>query len=136
MVVPKAIAAMFSSKRPPVLASVDGTEYRSRLMVYGGVSYLGLRKDLLRRIGRQAGDEVTIELVEEDEPPPEAEAEVADPPELLAALAEDPAAETAYAALPPSHRREYARWIGEAKKPETRAERVARTMRRLTSDQP
>ncbi len=136
MVVPKAIAAMFSSKRPPVLASVDGTEYRSRLMVYGGVSYLGLRKDLLRRIGRQAGDEVTIELTEEDEPPPEAEAEVADPPELLAALAEDPAAETAYAALPPSHRREYARWIGEAKKPETRSERVARTMRRLTSDQP
>lgn len=136
VVVPKAIAATFSSKRPPVLASVDGTEYRSRLMVYGGVSYLGLRKDLLRRIGRQAGDEVTIELTEEDEPPPEAEAEIADPPELLAALAEDPAAEAAYAALPPSHRREYARWIGEAKKPETRSERVARTLRRLTSDQP
>ena len=132
MVVPKAIAAGFSSKRPPVLAHVDGTEYRSRLMVYGGVSYLGLRKDLLRQIGRQAGDEVSVELVEEAEPPPMAEVEVADPPELLAALAENPAAETAYAALPPGHRREYARWVGEAEKPETRAERAARTVRRLS----
>ncbi len=132
VVVPKAVAASFSSKRPPVLAHVDGTEYRSRLMVYGGISYLGLRKDLLRQIGRQAGEEVTVELVEEAEPA-KVEVEVSDPPELLAALAENPAAEAAYAALPPSHRREYARWVGEAAKAETRIERAARTVRRLGS---
>ena len=65
VVVPKEIAATFSSKRPPVIAQVDGVEYRSRLMVYGGTCYLGLRKDLLRRIQRGPGDVVEIELVED-----------------------------------------------------------------------
>ena len=131
VVVPKEFAANFSSKRPAVLAHVDGVEYRSRLAVYGGRSYLGLRKDLLRQIGRQAGDVVEISLEEDhtELPPP---AEVAEPPELLAALAENPAARAAYEALPPSHRREYAKWIGEASQAETRAERVGKMIRRLS----
>jgi uncharacterized protein YdeI (YjbR/CyaY-like superfamily) len=41
---------------------------------------------------------------------------------------------TAYQAMPPSHRREYARWIGEAKQADTRAERVAKMVRRLSGD--
>ena len=39
---------------------------------------------------------------------------------------------TAYEALPPSHRREYAKWISEAKQAETRSERVAKMVRRLS----
>jgi hypothetical protein len=131
VLVPKEVAANFSSKRPPVVAHVDGVEYRSRLAVYGGRSYLGLRKDLLRQIGRQAGDVVEISLEEDDAEVP-APAEVPEPPELLAALAEDPAVRAAYEALPPSHRREYAKWIGETKQAETRAERVAKMVRRLS----
>src|SRR4029450_3153517 len=55
VVVPKEVAAAFSGKRPQVLAHVNGVEYRSRLMVYGGQSYLGLRKDLLRQLQVEAG---------------------------------------------------------------------------------
>jgi hypothetical protein len=131
VLVPKEVAANFSSKRPPVVAHVDGVEYRSRLAVYGGRSYLGLRKDLLRQIGRQAGDVVEISLVEDHSERP-APADVPEPPELLAVLAEDPAVRAAYEALPPSHRREYAKWIGETKQAETRAERVAKMVRRLS----
>lgn len=133
VVVPKEVASTFASKRPAVLARVDGVEYRSRLAVYGGKSYLGLRKDLLRQIGRQAGDVVEISLAEHDPPPPPAAVEVTEPPELLAALAEDPAVREAYEALPPSHRHEYAKWIGEAKQAETRADRVGKMVRRLGS---
>ena len=133
VVVPKEIAATFSSKRPPVIAQVDGVEYRSRLMVYSGTCYLGLRKDLLRRIQRGPGDRVEIELVEDTEPAPApAPARPSSRAELLEALAGNPAADAAYQALPPSHRQEYARWIGEAVRPETRAERVAKTLRRLS----
>ena len=132
VVVPKEVAANFSTKRPAVLAHVDGVEYRSRLAVYGGKSYLGLRKDLLRQIGRQAGDVVEISLEEDDPDPPPAAVEVTEPPELLAALAENAAARVAYQALPPSHRREYAKWIGEAKQPETRAERAGKMVRKLS----
>ena len=127
VVVPKEVAAMFSSKRPAVMALVNGVEYRSRLAVYGGQSYLGLRKDLLRRLEVDVGDRVEVELVEDHE-----ERVVVEPAELTAALAENAAAKAAYEQLPYSHRTEYARWIEEGKKPETRADRVAKTIRRLT----
>jgi Bacteriocin-protection, YdeI or OmpD-Associated/Domain of unknown function (DUF1905) len=134
VVVPKDVAATFSAKRVPVVAHVDGVEYHSRIAVYGGRSYLGLRKDLLRQIGRQTGDQVEVRLVEEDvaEPARAPSAAPTEPPELVEALARNEAARTAYAALPPSHQREYWAWIGEAKQPATRADRVARTVRRLS----
>jgi Bacteriocin-protection, YdeI or OmpD-Associated/Domain of unknown function (DUF1905) len=124
--VPPEVAAIFSTKRPNVVATVNGTEYRSRLMVYGGKTYLGLRKDLLRRIGAGAGDTVQIELTEDRE-----ERVVTEPPELLEALAANPEARKAYDSLAYSHRLEYARWIGEGKQSETRATRTAKTIRRL-----
>jgi hypothetical protein len=127
VVVPKEIAAAFSGKRPQVLAHVNGVEYRSRLMIYGGQSYLGLRKDLLRQLQVATGDQVEIELAEDRQ-----ERVVVEPPELTEALAENPAAQAAYQKLPFTHRNEYARWIDEGKKPETRADRVAKTIRRLT----
>jgi len=130
VVVPKDIAATFSSKRPRVIAQVNGVEYRSRLMVYGGTCYLGLRKELLRTIQSGPGEPVEIALVEDTEPPP-AVVTVTEPAELVEALARNPDAASAYQALPPSHRQEYARWINEAAKPETRAARVAKTVRRL-----
>jgi hypothetical protein len=127
VLVPAEEAAVFAAKRPPVVAVVNGTEYRSRLMVYGGKSYLGLRRDLLRTLGLATGYQVTVELREDLE-----ERVVSEPAELVQALDDAPAARQAYDALPYSHRMEYARWVGEAKKPETRADRVAKTIRRLT----
>jgi Bacteriocin-protection, YdeI or OmpD-Associated/Domain of unknown function (DUF1905) len=127
LVVPKEVAATFGSKRPPVVAHVNGVEYRSRLAVYGGQSYLGLRKDLLKRLAVGTGDVVQVELAEDHQ-----ERVVVEPPELTAALAEDPAAKAAYERLPFTHRNEYARWIDEGKKPETRADRVAKTIKRLS----
>ena len=56
------------------------------------------------------------------------------PPDLAAAFT--PAAQAAYEKLPPSHRREYVQWIEEAKKPETRARRVAETVSRLEAGPP
>lgn len=47
------------------------------------------------------------------------------PPELAAALAGDPAATATFEGFPPSCRREYCAWIVEAKRPETKASRVA-----------
>ena len=127
LAVPKEVAATFTSKRPPVLAHVNGVEYRSRLAVYGGQSYLGLRKDLLKQVGVGVGDLVEVELMEDHQ-----ERVVVEPPELTAALAENPAAKARYDQMPFTHRNEYARWIDEGKKPETRADRVAKTIRRLT----
>ncbi len=51
--------------------------------------------------------------------------EVEVPPELAEALAEDEAAAATFDGFPPSCRREYCEWIAEAKRPETKAKRVA-----------
>lgn len=127
VVVPKDVATTFSSKRPPVLAHINGVEYRSRLMVYGGQCYLGLRKDLLRQLDVRVGDQVEIELVEDQQ-----ERVVVEPPELTQALLDNAAARAAYEKLPFTHRNEYAQWIDAGKKPETRFDRVAKTIKRLT----
>ena len=50
------------------------------------------------------------------------------PDALAAALEQAPAAKAAFDGFAPSHRREYCEWIGEAKKPETRAARVAQAV--------
>ena len=125
---PKDVAATFSSKRPPVLAHINGVEYRSRLMVYGGQCYLGLRKDLLRRLDVGAGDHVEIELVEDHRGTSRCRAARAHRRLWRTTRHARPA----YERLPFTHRNEYARWIDEGKKPETRADRVAKTIKRLT----
>ena len=46
------------------------------------------------------------------------------PPALAEALDTDPVAKAAFDGTAVTHRKEYARWIGEARKEETRARRV------------
>lgn len=48
------------------------------------------------------------------------------------ALKESPSALAAFEALPPSHKREYLVWIGEAKKADTRVRRIGGMINRLT----
>ena len=50
------------------------------------------------------------------------------PDALAAALAADPESARIYAALAYTHRKEYARWIDEAKREETRDRRVAQAL--------
>jgi uncharacterized protein YdeI (YjbR/CyaY-like superfamily) len=55
-------------------------------------------------------------------------AELPIPAELTAALAKHKKARANFEAFPPSHKREYNEWIGEAKREETRAARVAQAI--------
>jgi uncharacterized protein YdeI (YjbR/CyaY-like superfamily) len=61
-------------------------------------------------------------------PPRAPRAELPVPAELAAALAGNPRAAEVFAGFAPSCRREYVEWIGEAKRPETRARRVAQAV--------
>lgn len=58
------------------------------------------------------------------------------PQALRVALEAHPAAKAAYEAFAPSHRREYAEWIAEAKREETRARRVAQAVEWLAEGRP
>jgi hypothetical protein len=50
------------------------------------------------------------------------------PEDLAVMLARNPKASAVFAGFSPSHRREYVEWIAEAKRPETRAKRLATTL--------
>ena len=53
------------------------------------------------------------------------------PAELLEALRSAPDAAERFEQLAPSHRREYVRWIAEARRDDTRQRRAAQTVMRL-----
>ena len=121
--VPFDVKETFGSGRPKVRALIDGHEYRGSLANMGQGHVLGIRKDVRAAIGKDVGDEVRIE-VELDTAP----REVTIPPELVDAFATAPDAAERYASLSYTHRREYAEWVGEAKKQETRDRRAAKAI--------
>lgn len=58
------------------------------------------------------------------------------PAELRAALAKNARARATFEGFSPSHRREYVEWIAEAKRPETRAKRLATALEWLAQGKP
>lgn len=87
-----------------------------------------VNKAVRTSLGKTNGDTVEFELERDDR---SRSADVVVPPELAAALAADAAATTAWEALAPSHRREYAEHVAEAKQAETRERRAAKTVEML-----
>ena len=53
------------------------------------------------------------------------------PEELTTALDKDKEAKSLFEALSPSHQKEYVKWIEEAKKDETRHNRIVKTIEML-----
>jgi hypothetical protein len=111
------------AKRFPVVATVNGYTWRTSVARMRGEFMVGLNRQVREGAGVQAGDTVTLELALDTE-----ERTVEVPPALAEALDNDPQAKTAFAGMAFTHRKEYARWIDEAKKEETRARRVAQAV--------
>lgn len=113
-------------KRFPVLATVNGYAWRTTVTRMRGEFLLGLSREVRTEAGVEAGDSVEVELALDTEP-----REVEVPEALKKALAGDGAARAAFEGLSFSHRKEYARWIDEAKRDETRARRVTQALEML-----
>ena len=119
--------AAFGTARAPVRVSVNnGEPFRTTVFVYGGVAWVGLRRDQQDARGVGPGDAVVVQ-VERDDTPREVEV----PAELGQALAGSPAAAAVFDGLSFTHRKEYARWVGEAKRPQTRLARASRAVTML-----
>jgi len=124
--VPFDAKAAFGSARAPVRCTINGVDYRSRLAVYSGRTYLGLRRDARDAAGLAAGDAVEVTIERDDEP-----REVEVPPALQARLDADEIARAAFEKLSFTHRREYADWIAQAKQEKTRSRRLGRAIEML-----
>lgn len=110
-----------------VKVTYDGVPYRGSMVKMGGnCHWLLVRKDIREQIGKNPGDTVHVTVQRDTE-----ERIVELPEELAALLAENPEAEIHYQGLSYTHRKEYVQWINEAKRPETRQNRLAKTIEML-----
>jgi hypothetical protein len=112
--------------RAPVQVTINGHVFRTTTMRHGGVDYIGLNGGVREAAGISAGDTVDIELERDTSP-----REVDVPPELERALRRHRAAKQAFEQLSYTHRKEYVRWIAEAKREETRERRLVKAVEML-----
>ncbi|EWM12338.1 YdeI/OmpD-associated family protein [Kutzneria sp. 744] len=120
------IEGLQAGRQPKVNVTIGGHTYRSTVAVRGGQFLIPLSAENRTAAGVAAGDEVDVEVTLDTAP-----REVEVPADLAEALATDPAARKIFDGLPFTHRKEYVRWIEEAKKAETRQTRVAKTLSKL-----
>jgi len=131
VVVPAAVAAAAGLKYGArVRGTVNGAAYRSSLMKYGGVFHMGVHKATLAAAGVKGGARVLVTIELDDEPLP---TDVV-PRYLEKAIAASAATRAAWAKLSPAHKREHVKHVIEAKKPETRARRIAATIEALQAN--
>ncbi|QKT08131.1 DUF1905 domain-containing protein [Gordonia sp. X0973] len=106
-------------KRAAVVVTVGNRSARLRVAPMGGVYLIGLSKAARAELGVDIGDEVTATVALDT-----AEREVDLPDDLAAALDGVPGARAAFDALSYTKRKEAARGVVEAKRPETRQRRI------------
>ena len=128
--VPEAVAAeLGESKRPAVVVTVGSYTYRTTMARMGGKFLVPVSAEHRAAAGVNAGDTIEVDI-ELDTAPRTVDV----PDDLAAALGKE--ARRYFDGLAVSHRKEWVRWIEEAKKPETRATRVAKAATTLAEKRP
>jgi hypothetical protein len=125
--VPFDVEKEFGAKRPKVKALIEGTPYRG-ILTRMGTEYhlLIILKEIREKINKTFGDEVTITVEPDTEP-----RVVEIPNDLMKEFKKEKEAKTFFDKLSYTHQREYVMWINEAKREETRQNRIVKTIEML-----
>jgi hypothetical protein len=125
--VPFDVEEAFGSKRPKIKALIEGVPYRGLLVRMGSENHMLLiLKGIREQIGKTFGDEVKVSVELDAE-----ERVVTVPAELKRTFRSEPEVKSAFEKLSYTHQKEYVTWINEAKKEETRQNRIVKTIARL-----
>ncbi len=113
--------------RLAVKGEINGFPFRSSIFpMAGGKYYMVVNREMREGARVKAGDFVEFLMEKDDQP-----RSIATPPDLLKALNGRKTAKAAWDKLSYTHRKEYIAAVEEAKKPETRARRIAKTLEML-----
>ena len=110
--------AAFGAVRAPVMVTLNGHTFRSRVVAMGGPICVGLTKANRAAAGLEGGETVDVTVALDTAP-----RTVTPPADLLRAL-KAAGALAAWKALSYTHQREHVEAIEDAKKPETRTRRI------------
>lgn len=126
--VPAAVVAALGNGRLrlKVVVTVNGYSYRSTIAPYSGLLLIPFAAEHRAATGLRGGEAIVVDLVLDEEP-----RVVAVPDDLAAALGPEPDARAFFDGLSYTNRRSFVLWVEEAKKPETRAARVERSVAML-----
>ena len=125
--VPFDVEAEFGSKKPKVKATIEGISYRGTLVRMGTECHLLLiLKSIREQVGKTFGDEVKITVEPDTEP-----RIIEIPAELKKLFRAEKEAKAIFEKLSYTHQREYVTWINEAKREETRQNRLVKTIEML-----
>jgi len=123
---PRTLTALGQGKRLPVRVTINGYSYRTTIAVYGGKSYLGVRREVREAAGVAAGDQLTVGLEYDAEP------RTVDLPDALrSALEADAAAAAAFEKLSYTRKKEFIHWVTGAKRADTQSRRMEQAIETL-----
>ena len=120
------VEGLGAGKRPPVVVTVNGYEYRSTVAPMGGKYLLPFSAARRKESGIKGGDAIDVELTVDTAP-----RTVEVPEDLQAALTASPAAADAWEKLSYSNRKAQVESVLGAKARETRARRIAAIVTKL-----
>jgi hypothetical protein len=109
-----------------VKATFDGVPYSGSLVKYGHPQHMmPILKEIREKIGKGPGDTAAV-VIERDET-----IRTVDVPTQFAALMKESGLAPVFEKLSYTHRKEFCRWISEAKKEETRQTRTMKAIEML-----
>jgi hypothetical protein len=110
----------------PVSATFNGVPYTGSLMTCGGTHHmLGVLKTIREQIGKGPGDTIDVEVWRDDA------ARTVEVPAAFKKRMTEEGLLPFFEALSFTHRKEYCRWMIEAKKEETRLKRLEKAIEML-----
>jgi Domain of unknown function (DUF1905)/Bacteriocin-protection, YdeI or OmpD-Associated len=110
----------------PVKARLGGVPYRGSLMACGGPHHmLGVLKAIRQKTGKDPGDMIDVEVWKDEEQ------RAVEVPIAFDRLMKKEGLLPFFDGLSFTHRKEYCRWITEAKKEETRLKRLEKAIEML-----
>jgi hypothetical protein len=112
--------------RVPVKSTLDDVDYAGSLLKCGsGPHMLGVLKAIREQIGKGQGDMIEVVVWKDDED------RTVQIPAAFNALLKKEGLLAGFEKLSYTHRREYCRWIAEAKKEQTRQNRITKAIAML-----
>lgn len=118
----------FGKKRLKVKIWYDKILYRGLLTKYAGEYNLMMNKEVREKVGKKAGDKVTIKIAEDTE-----ERIVEIPKAMTDFFKKEKELKSVFDKLAFTHKKEYAIWIASAKKEETLQNRLIKFKELLMS---
>jgi len=114
--------------RVPVVGTINGFPIRTSAFAMGGKTHMILvNREIQGGANIGAGDTVAVSVEVDTKP-----RTISVPPDLKKAIARSATAKAAFDKLSHTHRKEYVRWIEEAKRAETRIRRIEKAVAMLS----